>query len=110
MRTASQSQEMMHAVSPRFTRFIDAMTEVLEGASGDERTILEFGGRHVRDLVSADDWLPEHLAVPIPGAYGQYLLYRDPRVRFTVVSFVWDGGSHTPIHDHTVLGIIGVLR
>jgi predicted metal-dependent enzyme (double-stranded beta helix superfamily) len=62
------------------------------------------------ELVAHDDWLPQHLAIPVCGSYGQYLLYRDPLVRFTVVSFVWDGGTRTPIHDHTVWGIIGVLR
>jgi len=27
-----------------------------------------------------------------------------------VVSFVWGPGQQTPIHDHTVWGLIGVLR
>jgi predicted metal-dependent enzyme (double-stranded beta helix superfamily) len=27
-----------------------------------------------------------------------------------VVSFVWGPGQHTPIHDHTVWGLIGMLR
>ena len=30
--------------------------------------------------------------------------------RFSVVSFVWGAGQSTPIHDHTVWGLIGVLR
>jgi predicted metal-dependent enzyme (double-stranded beta helix superfamily) len=97
-------------VPPRFIRFVDALTSVVDIAGHDEARVLHFATPHVQELVAQDDWLPEHLAVPISGAYGQYLLYRDPKVRFTVVSFVWDGGARTPIHDHKVWGIIGVLR
>lgn len=97
-------------VAPRFKRFVDEMTRVVDSAGKDEARILHFASPHVRELVAQDDWLPESVAVPVAGSYGQYLLYRDPQVRFTVVSFVWDAGAHTPIHDHTVWGIIGVLR
>ncbi len=97
-------------VSPRFTAFVAAMTAVLDEARGDERHILHHGTPHVLELVAHDDWLPDHLAKPLPGAYGQYLLYRDPDVRFTAVAFVWDAGAGTPIHDHKVWGIVGALR
>jgi len=33
----------------------------------------------------------------------------DP-IRFSVVSFVWGPGQRTPVHDHTVWGLIGMLR
>lgn len=110
MREVAGDPARAETVSPRFREFVDALTGVVDGAHGDERSILEHATRHVRDLVACDDWLPEPLATPLKGSYGQYLLYRDPQVRFTVVSFVWDGGARTPIHDHTVWGIIGVLR
>jgi predicted metal-dependent enzyme (double-stranded beta helix superfamily) len=48
--------------------------------------------------------------VPDATYYRQYLLYADPEDRFSVVSFVWGPGQHTPIHDHTVWGVIGMLR
>src|ERR1700693_2111137 len=97
-------------VSPRFTRFVSAMSQVLEDAGGDEAAILHFGAPHLRALVRHDDWLPRNLALPLPRSYAQYLLYRGPRVRFTTVAFVWDGGVRTPIHDHMVWGIVGLLR
>ena len=100
----------MPSVSRRFTDFIAAMTGVIDGASGDETHIFRHGHAHVEALIAQDDWLPERLARPLPGSYGQYLLYRDPWCRFTTVAFVWDAGSSTPIHDHTVWGIVGVLR
>jgi predicted metal-dependent enzyme (double-stranded beta helix superfamily) len=30
--------------------------------------------------------------------------------RFSVVSFVWGPGQKTPVHDHTVWGMVGVMR
>ncbi|MGA8758171.1 MAG: hypothetical protein WB611_17930, partial [Stellaceae bacterium] len=67
-------------------------------------------GVSLRELVSADDWLPAEFGEPDPGHYRQYLLYCDPLERFSVVSFVWGPGQNTPIHDHTVWGLIGMLR
>ncbi|NIW25120.1 MAG: cysteine dioxygenase [Gammaproteobacteria bacterium] len=64
----------------------------------------------MRTLVAKDDWLEPEFAEPHPKYYQQYLLYADPVDRFSVVSFVWGPGQHTPIHDHTVWGVIGMLR
>lgn len=57
-----------------------------------------------------DDWLPEDCARPDPQRYQQYLLHVDSRQRFSVVSFVWGPGQITPVHDHRVWGLIGMLR
>jgi len=54
--------------------------------------------------------LPSQFAEPNERSYRQYLLHCDPLERFSLVSFVWGPGQQTPIHDHTVWGIIGVLR
>ncbi|MBM3572515.1 MAG: cysteine dioxygenase, partial [Alphaproteobacteria bacterium] len=61
-------------------------------------------------LIQVDDWLPPAFAAPSPERYQQYLLHCDPRERFSVVSFVWGPGQTTPVHDHTVWGLIGMLR
>ena len=68
------------------------------------------GGKLLAQLVSHDDWLPDEFAQPNPERYQQFLLYADPDDRFSVVSFVWGPGQATPIHDHTVWGLVGVLR
>src|SRR5690606_5612080 len=62
------------------------------------------------DLVSHDDWLPECCTVPDPNRYQQFLLHCDPLERFSLVSFVWGPGQQTPVHDHMVWGLIGMLR
>ncbi len=61
-------------------------------------------------LVAQDGWLPAELAQPHPQHYCQYLLHADALQRFSVVSFVWGPGQQTPVHDHTVWGLIGMLR
>jgi len=67
-------------------------------------------GQAMRELVAKDDWLPQSMAQPHEQYYQQYCLYADPQDRFSVVSFVWGPGQATPIHDHTVWGVIGMLR
>lgn len=61
-------------------------------------------------LIADDGWLPAYCAQPHPDHYCQYLLHCDPLERFSVVSFVWGPGQCTPVHDHTVWGLIGMLR
>ena len=89
--------------------FVSALTEILEAAP-DEPALLAGGTTLLRGLVASDDWLANEFAQPDPDRYRQYLLYCDPRERFSVVSFVWGPGQTTPIHDHRVWGLIGVLR
>lgn len=94
----------------RFEDFITAMTRLVGDGPRDEPRILEEGTRLLGDLVRHDDWLEDRHAVPHPQFYQQYKLYCAPDDSFSVVSFVWGPGQKTPIHDHTVWGLIGMLR
>ncbi|QHJ00815.1 cysteine dioxygenase [Xylophilus rhododendri] len=89
--------------------FVTAFGRLLDEAP-DEPRVLREGGALLRRLVSRDDWLPEAFAQPHPEYYRQYLLHADSTERFSVVSFVWGPGQATPVHDHTVWGLIGMLR
>ena len=82
----------------------------MERAGNDEPAMLTRGAELLRELVRHDDWLPESAAQPHPQYYQQYLLHCDPLERFSVVSFVWGPGQKTPVHDHTVWGLIGMMR
>ncbi len=93
----------------RLRDFVGHLSELLDTTS-DEASILDQGGRLLQRLVSHDDWLPEDFARPDPQRYQQYLLHADARQRFSVVSFVWGPGQSTPVHDHRVWGLIGMLR
>jgi predicted metal-dependent enzyme (double-stranded beta helix superfamily) len=90
-------------------QFVERLTRLVD--SGVAEPELHAGARDaMKDLVRRDDWLPAEMAQPHPQYYQQYLLYADPRDRFSVVSFVWGPGQQTPVHDHTVWGVIGMLR
>lgn len=67
-------------------------------------------GAALARLVARDDWLPAGYAVPHPDHYQQFALHIDPAGRFSIVSFVWGPGQATPVHDHGVWGVVGVLR
>ena len=96
------------------TRFVQGL-EALLSVPRDEDEILRGGRRLLTQLVGEDSWLPDAYAAPDPERYRQFLLYRDPHVgsrasRFSVVSFVWGPGQSTPVQNHTVWGLVGVLR
>ncbi len=93
----------------RFDDFVAAMTRVVE-ENRDEPAILASARPLLAGLIANDDWLLEEFAQPGADTYRQYLLHRDPQERFSVISFVWGPGQKTPIHDHTVWGLVGVMR
>lgn len=93
----------------RLGRFVAGLAALLDDGAGEARIVRQ-GGALLGELVRHDDWLPEAMARADPQFYRQYLLYRDPAARFSVVSFVWGPGQSTPVHNHTVWGLIGVLR
>ena len=93
----------------RLRDYVLGMTRLVE-RTGDEAVILDEGASLLGELVAVDDWLPDQFAEPNPEIYSQYLLYCDPLERFSVVSFVWGPGQRTPVHDHMVWGLIGMLR
>ena len=97
---------------PRLDRLRDFVTGIgtLLERTHDERSLLEEGSTALGSLVAQDDWLPADVAQPDPQRYQQYSLHVDAHARFSVVSFVWGPGQSTPIHDHTVWGLIGLLR
>lgn len=94
----------------RLRGFVQDMTRLVERHGADEPRMLDEGEKLLRGLVAHDDWLPDEFAAPSTESYRQYLLYCDPLERFSVVSFVWMRGHRTPIHDHTVWGLVGVMR
>lgn len=94
----------------RFRNWVQDMTRLVDASGGEERAMHDEGSKLLSALVSADDWLPDAFAVPSSESYRQYLLYCDPLERFSAVSFVWQPGQRTPVHDHTVWGLVGVMR
>lgn len=94
---------------PALKTFVDDTITELDSSS-DESVFLPKLGESLKTLVAKDDWLDPVFCKEHPEYYQQFLLYVDPNERFSVVSLVWGPGQKTPIHDHTVWGIIGMLR
>jgi predicted metal-dependent enzyme (double-stranded beta helix superfamily) len=96
----------------RLRRFIGDMTSLVGGAwqDKDEAATVEVGAKLLGELVSHDDWLPESMAKCPPHGYAQNMLWCDPLERFSVVSFVWAPSASTPVHDHQMWGLVGMLR
>jgi predicted metal-dependent enzyme (double-stranded beta helix superfamily) len=94
---------------PRLNYFVQQFSSLLDGQPLEPETLAR-GGQLLAELIANDDWLPAGYAQPSPQRYQQYALYVDAQARFSVVSFVWGPGQATPIHDHTVWGLVGLLR
>lgn len=94
----------------RLRDFVTAATQIVDRHGSDEAAVLAAIQPLVADLVANDDWLPDEFAQTDPQFYRQYLLHADPLERLSVVSFVWGPEQKTPVHDHRVWGVVGVLR
>lgn len=94
----------------RFSGFIDQLAQLVENQAIDAPQLPEKIKPLLSDLVSHDDWLEDKYRQPHPDHYQQYLLYMDAQQRYSIVAFVWGPGQQTPIHDHQVWGLIGMLQ
>jgi predicted metal-dependent enzyme (double-stranded beta helix superfamily) len=96
---------LVQNISP-LREFVRGMT-ALADAGADEARFLKDAPALLRKLILADNWLPAEYAAPTD-TYRQLLLHCDPLERFSVVCFVWGPGQKTPVHNHTVWGLVGV--
>jgi len=87
--------------------FVDAAESVIRHVQEPKDTVVAIEPL-LRRLVTEPDLLKEKYRRPIRDkAYAQYLLYRPTDHAFSVVSFVWNPGQGSPIHDHCTWGVIG---
>ena len=90
-----------------FGHFVNTVEPVIRRVQEPKHKVLSIEPL-LRRLVSDRDWLKERHRRVIPSkAYAQYLLYRPADRAFSVVSFVWNPGQGSPIHDHCTWGVIG---
>jgi predicted metal-dependent enzyme (double-stranded beta helix superfamily) len=90
-----------------FQTFIDSV-EPLIRRSREPAEIVRFVEAPLRRLIHEPDWLDSAYREGIPSKpYAQYLLHRPNDHAFSVVSFVWNPGQGSPIHDHCTWGVIG---
>jgi predicted metal-dependent enzyme (double-stranded beta helix superfamily) len=94
-------------MSDLFGAFIAAINPLIRSRMTDAETVVAIEP-HLRQLVSRRDWLAPAYRQAIPSKpYAQYLLFRPADNIFSVVSFVWNPGQGSPIHNHCTWGVIG---
>ena len=96
-------------MSGELNAFVRGLGTLIDGGA-DEAAVFRDGRRLLAELIARDDWLPAAFNVPDPAGYRIHLLHCDPEARFSVSAMVWGPGQGTPIHNHTVWGMVGVLR
>lgn len=96
-----------HLTGP-FATFLDEMDATVSLAA-DEPTLLARAEASLSHLLRDPSWLPLEYQRDDAEKYQQHALYVDAAQRYSVVSFVWAPGQATPVHNHTVWGLIGVL-
>src|SRR5260370_1086014 len=90
-----------------FGNFVDRVESVIRRLHEPKDMVLAIEPL-IRCLMTEPDWLKAEFRRPIRSkAYAQYLLYRPADLAFSVVSFVWNPGQGSPIHDHCTRGVIG---
>lgn len=95
-------------MSKALATFVREVTLALN-QSLEEEFIVPIVKKEMKALVTDSSWLPDPFSLCASEGYRQYLLYCDPLERFSVVSFVWGPEQRTPVHDHTVWGVIGQM-
>lgn len=96
-------------MSDDFRRFIERCQQAIRTET-DESRVLAAVQDAMREILGRPGWLPESHTRPRPDRYAQYPLYVAGDGSFSVVSFVWAPGQKTPVHDHTVWGVVGIHK
>lgn len=63
---------------------------------------------YLEELLRHSDWLDQRYREPDPETFAVYTLHQEPNL--LVMSAVFLPGQGTPVHDHTVWGMYGVLE
>lgn len=93
----------------RFNSFLAELDSAVRGKPDTGKTVAAVGAL-LSNLIESEDWLPQaYRIVPEKKSYAQYLLFRAPDSRYSVLAVVWPPGSLTPVHDHLIWGVSGLL-
>lgn len=90
-------------------KFVTDMSNLI-WKTREESEIITNGKKLLEELVSDYRWIPDEFIQHKSKSYSQHLIYLDPDERFSIICFVWGPGQNTPVHNHTVWGLVGVIQ
>lgn len=88
--------------------FIDEVDSIVR-AGGGERAIVDAVADALRRTLAAGLDVAPAYQEPNTEHYVMYPLYIAPDESFCVACAVWNTGQITPIHDHGVWGVVGIV-
>lgn len=92
---------------------VDALAEQIAGVLREhsgERAIVDSIAEILDASLAGGFDIPERFKRASPDHYVMYPLYIAPDESFCIASAVWGVGQVTPIHDHGVWGVVGILE
>lgn len=94
-----------------FAESVDRAVSEYKDAEGKDRKIVEILKPKFAKLLENLDWLPEEFLVPQrEGDDTTHMLAKAPDDSWTIVSVVFPPEFATPVHDHMIWGLIGVVQ
>lgn len=89
--------------------FVSHVSEITAGDTDEYRITDQVAGL-LQQLLDSGYELPELFRTPDPDTYVMYPVWVAPDKSFSVAAAVWGVGQQTPIHDHGVWGVIGIVQ
>ncbi len=101
-------QATEEGISPSVIQFVaDTARVVAEGR--DEYETTNAVKQLLVEALAGDFQIPEAYMKPREDRYVMYPLFVADDASFSIASAVWNIGQETPVHDHGVWGVVGIL-
>lgn len=93
--------------SPALDTLVGGIREAV-AAGGGERVVTAAVAELLETALAEGLDLPAEVTAPNPERYVMYPLHVADDESFSVAAAVWDVGQQTPVHDHSVWGVVGI--
>jgi predicted metal-dependent enzyme (double-stranded beta helix superfamily) len=100
--------EMIHPELPALCSFVEQVSVAI-GEADHEGDIAAQVLEHLVHTLERGLELDSRFCSPVSSGYVMYPLFIDAAGAFSVASAVWNVGQETPIHDHGVWGVVGIV-
>ena len=88
--------------------FVDDVARIV-ATTREERPVVDAVADRLQRLLDDGFTVDARYSAPHPEHYVMYPLYVAPDGAFSVACAVWGVGQRTPLHDHRVWGVVGIV-